>query len=316
MKYIIIDMEWNGAFTPAGYFDEIIEIGAVALNEKLNVTGEFQRFVCPKQTKKLKGKIKELTHITNEDLKGAEGFITVYNKFKEWVGRTEDNCLLSWSNTDVQVLYENLKRYDMLDDIYVIKNYCDAQQLCQQAMDISLNKQVSLSDFANLIEVDIGDVQLHRAINDARLTAKCLAKLFTPELYAQFASRADRVFYERMNFKCYNLQDLSDEQVIISDFMTKCPACDVFMKRMTRFTCKNKKHYAKYRCSICGKTFNVAHTLKMTYDGLEHKKMPNEITASAEQAFPDAQESAPETAGQLPVETAEVTENMTGISSE
>ena len=93
--------------------------------------------VSPKQTKKIRGRIKDLTHITNDDLKNADGFITVFKKFKAWIG-TGDNCMLSWGNSDISVLYENLNRYNMLDEIYVIKNFCDAQLLCQKAVDISL----------------------------------------------------------------------------------------------------------------------------------------------------------------------------------
>jgi DNA polymerase III, epsilon subunit and related 3''-5'' exonucleases len=272
MKYIIIDLEWNGAGTHDGFFDEIIEIGAVALDDSMSVTGEFQEFVAPKQTKKLRGRIKELTHITNDDLKNADGFVKVFDKFKAWIGADQDNCMLSWGNSDISVLYENLNRYKMLDEIYVIKNYCDAQLLCQKAADVPLTKQVGLSAFAELIGVEIGEDQLHRAINDSRLTARCLAKMFKPELFSEFAKKADKIFYERMNFKCYHLQDINDEQVNFSGFMTQCPACGSFMKRITRFTYKNKKHYALYRCGLCGRKFNISHALRITYDGLEHKK--------------------------------------------
>ncbi len=276
MKYIIIDLEWNGSNTRSGYFDEIIEIGAVALDDRMNIVSEFQTLVSPKQTKKLRGRIKELTHITNDDLKNADGFVTVFKRLKAWIG-PGDNCMLSWGNSDIGVLYENLTWYNMTDEIYIIKNYCDAQQLCQKALGISLNKQIGLAAFAEQAEVEIGEDQLHRALNDSRLTARCFAKLCTPELLDEFVKKADRVFYERMNFKCYNLQDLSDEQVVFSDFMTKCPECDVYMKRLTTFTCKNKKHYAKYRCALCGRLYNISHTLKITYDGLEHRKTLSEI---------------------------------------
>ena len=276
MKYIIMDLEWNGATTRSGYFDEIIEIGAVALDDSMNIISEFQTLVSPKQTRKIRGRIKDLTHITNDDLKNADGFVTVFKRLKAWIG-TGDNCMLAWGNSDISVRYENLKWYNMIDEIYIIKNYCDAQQLCQQAKGISLNKQVGLASFAELAEVEIGEDQLHRALNDSRLTARCFAKLCTPALFDMFVKKADRIFYERMNFKCYNLQDLSDEQVIFSDFMTECPDCGIFMKRLTGFICKNKKHYAKYRCAQCGKQFNISHTLKITYDGLEHRKTLSEI---------------------------------------
>lgn len=270
MKYIIMDLEWNGSNTADGHFNEIIEIGAVALDDSMAISGEFQSFVKPKITKKLRGRIQELTHISNNDLKSANGFVAAYNHLKEWIG-DGDNCMLSWGNADIAVLYENLKHYDMLDDIYVIKNFCDAQLMCQKAAGISLAKQVGLSSFAELAGVDIGDDLLHRAINDSRLTAKCVAKMFQPEVYTEFAKRADKSFYERMNFKSYCIQDLNDELIKPTEFMTKCPECDRYMKRITKYTCRNRKHHAAYRCKFCKRTYNVAHTFKVTYDGLEHK---------------------------------------------
>ncbi len=291
MKYIIMDLEWNGATTHSGYFNEIIEIGAIALDEQMNITGEFQTLVAPKQTRKIRGRIKDLTHITNDDLKNADGFITVFKKLKAWIGSGE-NCMLAWGNSDISVLHENLKWYNMLDDIYIIKNYCDAQQLCQKAAGISLSKQIGLAAFAELADIEIGDDQLHRALNDSRLTAKCFAKLNTPELFKTFVKKADPIFYERMNFKCYNLQDLSDEQIVFSDFMTECPDCGTFMKRLTGFTCRNKKHYAKYRCAVCGKEFNISHTLKITYDGLEHRKTLNEIGGKEQRTNGESDETA------------------------
>ena len=270
MKYIIMDLEWNGSNTVDGHFNEIIEIGAVALDDSMAISGEFQSFVKPKITRKLRGRIRELTHISNDDLKSASGFAAVYNRLKEWIG-SGDNCMLSWGNADIAVLYENLKHYDMLDDIYVIQNYCDAQLMCQKAAGISLAKQVGLSSFAEFADVDIGDDLLHRAINDSRLTAKCVAKMFKPEVFAEFVKKADKSFYDRMNFKSYCIQDLNDELIKPTEFMTKCPDCDRYMTRMTKYTCRNRKHHAAYRCKFCRKTYNVAHTFKVTYDGLEHK---------------------------------------------
>lgn len=281
MKYVIIDLEWNGSGTDKGYFNEIIEIGAVALDDSMTVSGEFQSFVNPKITKKLRGRIKELTHITNDDLKNAGGFVTVYRRFKAWLGE-EDNCMLSWGNADIMVLYENLERYDMLDEIFAVRHYCDAQLMCQMAVDIPLTKQVGLSAFAEMAGVEIGEDPLHRAINDSRLTARCVAKVFRPECFDALVKTADREFYERMNFKNYCLQDLNDEMIQPRDFMTMCPECHRYMKRISSYTCRNKKHYATYRCKFCQFTYHVAHTFKVTYDGLEHKVVCTRIDPPAE----------------------------------
>ena len=271
MKYIILDLEWNGATVDGEYFNEIIEFGAVALDDRMRKVGEFQSFVSLRATKKLKGRIRDLTHISNDDLKNASGFPAVFARFKEWIGAAEDNCMMSWGNGDIMVLHENLKYYGMPDEIYVIRHYCDAQLMCQKAADVSLTRQVGLSDFAALVGVEVGDAMLHRAINDSRLTAACVARMFRPELYAEFAQKADKVFYERMSFKSYCIQDLNDEKIHPSDFMTKCPECDNYMKRISGYSCRNKKHYALYRCKFCKKTFHVGHTFKVTYDGLEHR---------------------------------------------
>lgn len=43
MQYIVADLEWNGAFSKKahGYFNEIIEIGAVKLDSQLQPAGGF-----------------------------------------------------------------------------------------------------------------------------------------------------------------------------------------------------------------------------------------------------------------------------------
>ena len=64
------------------------------------------------------------------------------------------------------------------------------------------------------------------------------------------------------------------------------------MKRLTGFTCRNKKHYAKYRCAVCGKEFNISHTLKITYDGLEHRKTLNEIGGKEQRTNGESDETA------------------------
>ena len=291
-----MDLEWNGATTQDGYFNEIIEIGAVALDESLTVTGEFQSFVRPKFTRRLRGRIMELTHISNDDLRGAVGFMTAFRQLKEWIGHEDDNCMLSWGNADILVLYENLKRYDMLDEIYVIRHFCDAQLLCQQAVGIPLTRQVGLSAFAETAGVEIGDDQLHRAIGDSHLAARYVARLFKKEDYDGLVQRADRVFYERMNFKSYYLQDLSDPHIKATDFMVCCPDCEVYLKRLTRYSLRNRKHYARYRCGLCGTVYQVSHAFRVTYDGLEHRvlSVPVNLSGGAEEPVEPATEEPTE----------------------
>ena len=71
MNFIIFDLEWNNAYNyklKRG-MNEIIEIGAVKLDDELNVCDTFTMLVAPKIGKKLCSKVKQLTKITNEELK-------------------------------------------------------------------------------------------------------------------------------------------------------------------------------------------------------------------------------------------------------
>jgi inhibitor of KinA sporulation pathway (predicted exonuclease) len=72
--------------SPAGP-NEIIEIGAVmvAMNG-LKVEGEFNAFVKPVQNPTLSDFCKELTHITQEDVDRAGGFVAVHEKLVTWLG--------------------------------------------------------------------------------------------------------------------------------------------------------------------------------------------------------------------------------------
>ena len=76
MNYTILDLEWNSVFSPrlAGYFNEIIQFGAVKLDENLKLTDTFSTFVLPSEGKKLTELVMQLTNIHNEDLQDGLPF--------------------------------------------------------------------------------------------------------------------------------------------------------------------------------------------------------------------------------------------------
>lgn len=87
------DLEWNNAYSyvSKGFMNEIIEIGAVKLNERLEIVDTFKQLVKPKITKKLSGRCKNLTNITNEELKeNGISFNDAVANFAQW-SRGEGN---------------------------------------------------------------------------------------------------------------------------------------------------------------------------------------------------------------------------------
>ena len=60
MDFIIMDLEWNNTYArkTKGFINEIIEIGAVKLDENLNFKDKFSCLVRPQIGKKLRGSVK------------------------------------------------------------------------------------------------------------------------------------------------------------------------------------------------------------------------------------------------------------------
>ena len=131
MNYIIMDLEWNNSFNKATqkFMNEIIEIGAVKLDENLNQVDTFSELIKPVISKKLRSRIKTLTNISNEDVKAGRPFSKVVEDFEEWVG--EDAVIMSWGDTDIRTLLTNYKWFMKKNSLDFIKKYADLQKYCQ-----------------------------------------------------------------------------------------------------------------------------------------------------------------------------------------
>ena len=110
-QYVIVDLEMCRVplakiTEEYSYRNEIIEIGAVLVNEKLKITDTFKTYVLP-EFGVLDEYIQELTGIRNSNIENAPTLQEALKKFVEWL---PDNAILvSWSDND---------KYQMSDEIY------------------------------------------------------------------------------------------------------------------------------------------------------------------------------------------------------
>ena len=79
MNYIVLDLEWNQSYRGKEYSIEempfeIIQIGAVKLDEHKNITGRWERIIRPVEYVKLHGKVSEMLEITEDELKMGDDF--------------------------------------------------------------------------------------------------------------------------------------------------------------------------------------------------------------------------------------------------
>ena len=115
MQYIVLDLEWN---QPLSYHSpasksvggkllfEMIQIGAVRVDEQLRVVDSFSQLIAPQHYVKLHPRIQRITHISPEDLAGAPDFNAAVAAFAAWCG--EDYALLTWGCDDISVLDQNM----------------------------------------------------------------------------------------------------------------------------------------------------------------------------------------------------------------
>lgn len=101
MCCIVLDLEWNQPFstrsmvtTPVRLPGEIIQIGAVKLNERLEIVDTFKVMVKPKYYPHMHRKIARLTQISNADLAYGFPFKQALAYFTAWC--PEDAVFLTW----------------------------------------------------------------------------------------------------------------------------------------------------------------------------------------------------------------------------
>lgn len=115
MNYIVLDLEatcWLGK--PPRGINEVIEIGAVKINEVGDVLGFFSKLIKPSINPRLSGFCRKLTGIKQEQLNVADGYLKVMEEFKDFIGVEEEEfTLFSWGDNDQSYLSSNCKLHNM-----------------------------------------------------------------------------------------------------------------------------------------------------------------------------------------------------------
>lgn len=167
MNYIVMDLEWNQAISqkfvktkPVYLSGEIIEIGAVKVDEEFNIIDSYKQYVKPNFYKKMHWSVLKLTKITEDDLKDGMEFYRAIENFKSWCG--ENPLFITWGPDDVPMFKNNLRMYDW--DFSFLNSYCDAQQIFDKQI-AHENRQISLSAAMEMLGEE--ELEAHDALHDA-----------------------------------------------------------------------------------------------------------------------------------------------------
>ena len=120
MAYIVLDLEWNQAMNshasifnhlPIHLAGEIIQIGAVKLDEDFRPAEEYQSDVKPVFFRSMHYKVKKLTGIDKERLSHSDTFPEVFERFRDWCG--EGAVFVTWGYDDRRIMEQNIIVHDL-----------------------------------------------------------------------------------------------------------------------------------------------------------------------------------------------------------
>ncbi len=283
MQYVIIDLEWNGAYSKRahGYFNEIIEVGAVKVSEDMRILDCFGTTIRPVVSKKLSGIVKDLTNITPEELEDGTTFADMMRRLARWMGK-EPTTVLTWSNTDLLVLMENCRFFYGRQEIPFLKNYMDFQVYAQRRMGVDTSQQLGLARAGEMLDIPEENMSLHRALDDSKLTAAILQKVYDRDSFLPEILPVDEEFYQRITFKTSIIKDLDDPMVKRSELCFDCPDCGRNMKRRGNWRFRSRAFCAEFSCRRCNKKYNGRVQFRLKYEGVEVRKKLSEILPKEE----------------------------------
>lgn len=174
MQHIIVDLE----FIPVSdrtlrrkCKSEVIEIGAVKLDENYKYVDSFDIFVRPEYSL-MTGMITNLTGITENDILTAPAFDEAMDKFSQWIGY-EKYRIYQWSDNDrEQIISEcTTKGLELKYDEFFCKHWIDLQRIYGRISGIF--RPVSLEKALDSLSIEVRG-RMHRARDDAENTASIL----------------------------------------------------------------------------------------------------------------------------------------------
>lgn len=130
---------------------EVIEIGAVAVDDCGKQYGSFKTYVKPQYSDRISGKIRDLTGVSSGNVAGAECFEKAFHEMMQWCLSFENSVVYAWSESDLTQLTKEgtLKHVEVsAEEQAVLDNWRDLQKEFDELIDApqatSLGKAVSI----------------------------------------------------------------------------------------------------------------------------------------------------------------------------
>lgn len=274
MNYIVLDLEWNQTVDKFnkeyGLPFEILEIGAVKLNKRMEIVDKFEEVVKPQIYHSMNFMTTKIVQFEQEELDNGRPFPEVMSDFLKWCGKDYIFCI--WGTLDLTELQRNMVYYGMDELTDGPLKYYDIQKFFSIGYeDGKIRRALEYSvDYMGIEK----DIPFHRAYSDAYYTAKIfqiidkekkdVEKYVSFDVFMVPQSKRDEI---HVNFKTYAKfisREFPDKNEAMEDKAvnsTRCYLCGRNAKKMIKWFSANGKHY--YCIAYCKKHGYIKGKVRM-----------------------------------------------------
>lgn len=271
MNYVIFDLEWN-RFTKAVKMrcpDEIIQIGAVKYNEKMEHIASFNRYISPVLYKRMEPTVEKLTGLNIRALK-SEGvpFSEAADDFAEFIGK--DTVVMSWGAQDADIFRKNYAYFNKKYTADFLSKFVDVQRYVTHILSVNGNNQIGVKSAADMLLVSYEESKLHDALTDAEISGKVFAKIFDSKKLEKYIVDASK---KGVSFKDVPITDLNSKMIDKTVFKIRCPECGRPIRKHYNWSLNGSKFVSCQVCRRCKKKYFCSVEILKSYGNvIKYKK--------------------------------------------
>ncbi len=278
MNFIVFDLEWNqspdGKKGEVPHFPfEIIEIGAVKLNEKREYLDSFRALIRPVVYRRLHWGTRAVIGLKQKDLAKGIPFREAAESFFRWCG--DDPRFCTWGPADLTELQRNLRYYGMLGYLPGPVIYEDVQKLFAIAFETRSQRR-ALRYAVEYLELPENQ-EFHFAREDAAYTAEVFRRIpeevlgnVSVDCFQNPKTRSEEIFLRFDQYEKFVSREFDSREELLANrevTAVHCFECRRNVRRIVRwFADGGGNHLAVGLCPVHGFVKSKIR-IKTTEDG-------------------------------------------------
>lgn len=244
MNLIVFDLEWNIGYQPKTFRyhgteltlrGEIIQIGAVRIDEAGDILDTFDMTLRPRIFRKLQHHIAKVTGLSQGEIDAGVPIADGLAEFMRWAG--PDAAFAEWGLDDVPVLKQNLFLCG-LDESWPTRWY-DLQRIFLQSYPRKEGEGMTLESVVDRMGIE-KDQPFHNALVDALYTVKVARLLPLAE-----------------SLRAYPTEDQLLQEALLTDPAASYYDVQIFRDRLEHDDYKNDLELCSVNCPLCGMALSV-----------------------------------------------------------